>query len=517
MNNFNFDRCLKFVFYGGNLGTTRDANSGVVVQNTLVVEYNPRKASYLCPKLEATITDTPASTLKNRPGYEAELKIYNPNHDILSVIASGVSYIDKADTVKQYYDSKVRVAVYAGYFVQPPQDLKKEEQLAKKAKKQTLLVTPQISVQDSATYGDLLFDGYVNNSLYTHKGTDSILTLACHDIDMTANQFNQIRVGLKNARNLPVFSQEMNEKRYKPDKSSFDADFRWLIAHLAREYYPSEVRGVPQSAIKSLIPATYNRENLNPGWFKVYYVQSPSAFKASIKTVEDLDMNRSTWDENLRVRATDPSVLNPVRHKGFYTLKSGLSEALNDLCSFSGERLGYVSYDMFGYEVFCVYKRDNKANTVPLGTKGVVNVVNFQNLLDTPTVAPNGSMKVSMLFNRDCEAWGYICLLLDSTYTGKQEETGLLNINNLNFFTPAGGKMIVPLGGSTSNAAIATTQLSTSMPVAAAAHAQKLAAENGYMFNVPFLMVKVTHKLSTHGKNWSTVIQTVPMMYGEKK
>ena len=64
MNNFNFDRCLKFVFTGGKV--SYEDENGVKVPAKFVVEYNPRKASYLCPKLEATIIDTPASSLKNR-------------------------------------------------------------------------------------------------------------------------------------------------------------------------------------------------------------------------------------------------------------------------------------------------------------------------------------------------------------------------------------------------------------------------------------------------------------------
>lgn len=516
MNNFNFDRCLKFVFTGGKV--SYEDENGVKVPAKFVVEYNPRKASYLCPKLEATIIDTPASSLKNRPGYEAELKIYNPNHDILDVISSGITQINKSNSVYSYYASKVRVAVYAGYYTEAPATLTKKEKLPKDKKQQNITVTNDVEYQDAATYGEPLFSGYVNNSLLVHKGTDTILTLACHDIDMTANQFNQIKLGMKNARDVPVFSKEMDEKRYKPNQATFDADFRWLVSHLATEYYPSEVRGLSQSSIKTYIPATYNRDTLNPGWFKVFYVRSLSAFESASETLEGIEGDRSFWDENLRVRATDPSVGNPVRHKGFYTLKSKLPDALSDLCTFSGERLGYKAYERFGYTIYCIYKMGNRQNSVPLNTKGLVKIINFQNLLGTPTVSPNGSLKVDMWLNKDCECWKYIALVLDSDYSGSVEETGVLNINNLNFFNQQGtNNLIVPLGGTTSNAAIATTQLSTSMPVAAAAAFQQVAAKNGYMFNTGFLMTKVTHKLSTHGKNWSTSVQTVPMMLGVKK
>ena len=122
-----------------------------------------------------------------------------------------------------------------------------------------------------------------------------------------------------------------------------------------------------------------------------------------------------------------------------------------------------------------------------------------------------------MWFNRDCEVWKHIALILDSTYTGDVEQTGVLNINNLNFAQNKNNQLIVPLGGSSDNPAVATTQLSTSMAISAAAQYQDIAAKNGYMFNVGLLMTKVVHRLTTHGKDWSTTVQTVPMLAGVNK
>ena len=513
---------MKFVFTGGNLGTT--IKNGEEYPVCFVVEYNPRKADYLCPRLEATVVDTPASTLKERPGYEAELKIYNPNHDILAVIASGMNYINATTDVISYYKNKVRVSVYAGYYTHVistlgPQSLSEEEKMPEGQKEENITIKKEMAVlQDTATYGTPIFSGYVNNSLLVHQGTDTILTLACHDIDMTANQFNQIKMGLRNARELPSFPAEVDDKRYKPNQNTFDASFRWLVSHLSTDYYPSNLRGKEMSSIKMPIPDNYNRNSLNPGWFKVFYVSSLSAFESAASTLEGLESDRSFWDEALRYQAEDPYSKISSRTKGFYTLKSYVEDALNELCSASGEYLGCQHYDLFGYTVYCIYRRGNRSNTVSLNTKGVIKVINFQNLLNTPAVTPTGSLKIDMLFNRDCKTWKYIALVLESGVNGNQEETGLLNINKLNFFKPEGmNEYVVPLGGTARNAAVATTQLSTSMQVAAAAHFNKVAAKNGYMFNTGFLMVKVIHKLATHSKNWSTTVQTVPMMLGVKE
>ena len=517
-NNFYFDRCLKFVFTGGNLGS--DIVDGHTVARKFVVEYNPRKAAYLCPRLEAEVIDLPISGLKDKPGYEAHLKIYNPSEDILKLIASGISNILDSGTVGNYYGSKLRVYVYAGYFTQPPQESNDKKKMPKDKKKETITVTDGVDAQDRATYsGEPLFSGYVNNSFFTHKGTDNILTLACHDIDMTANQFNQIRMRATENSFTPIYTKSSEDLRLKPDKPTFDLAFRWLVTKLSEYCYPSEYRVDAGSTNPDhMVPVPESdRGKTYTGWFDVIYVSDPSEYKEAVASGLGLDMVRRY--NQLWTVATDASAVNKINVKGFYTLASKEAAALSELCSADGRMLGYYKDDKhFGKTIYVVYPRGSKKNSVPLNTKGLIKIINFQNLIDTPTVSASGSLNIKMWFNRDCECWKHIALMLDSQYTGDVESTGILNINKLNFATIDNtNQLIVPMGGTTNNAAIATTQLSTSMPISAAAHFQKVAAKNGYMFNVGFLITKVVHKLSTHGKDWTTTVQTVPMMAGVKK
>lgn len=518
MNSFNFDRCLKFVFTGGNLGS--DHKNGQIASRKFVVEYNPRKAKYLCPRLEAEITDTPASALKNRPGYEASLKIYNPSEDILKLIASGMSNILSSGTVQTYYGSKLRVSVYAGYYSKPAETIEGERALPKNKKKETITVTNAVDAEDNATYtGVPLFSGYVNNSFLVHKGVDNILTLACHDIDMTANQFNQMRMRAQGNSFVPVYTKSDEDLRLRPQKKTFDLAFRWLVTMLSSYCYPSKYRvdfGSTNPDLMVPVPES-DRGLTHTGWFEVIYVKDPSVYKETVASGFGLDAV-SRYADLERV-ATDPTAVNKINVDGFYTLASREPDALNDLCMADGRRLGYYKDDThFGKTIYVVYPRGEKKNTAGLKTKGLVKVINFQNLIETPTVAATGSLNIKMWFNRDCEVWKHIALILDSTYQGDVESTGVLNINKLNFAkNDKANQLIVPLGGTSSNAAIATTQLSTSMAVSAAAHYQEVAAKNGYMFNVGFLMTKVVHKLTTHGKEWSTTVQTVPLMTGAKK
>lgn len=504
------------MFTGGNLGS--DTENGQTVARKFVVEYNPRKAPYLCPRLEAEITDTPASTLKNRPGYEAQLKIYNPSETILSVIASGMSYINKSNTVQTYYNKKLRVSVYAGYFTSPAAPLPGEKEMPKNKKQTNITVTNAVNAQDNATYSsDPLFSGFVNNSFFIHKGVDNILTLACHDIDMTANQFNQLSMQAKGDSFVPIYRDRSEDLRLKPNKRTFDLAFRWLVTKLAEYCYPTKYHvdfGSTNPDLMVPVPSS-DRGLTHTAWFEVIYVKSLSVYKETVGAGMGLDA--VSRDLDLERVATDPSTVNKINVDGFSTLASRELDALNDLCTVDGRRLGfYKDENHFGKTIYVVYRRGNKSNTVSLNTRGLIKIINFQNLLETPTVSAAGSLNIKMWFNRDCSVWKHIALILDSDYTGNVEETGVLNINNLNF-SNANNQLIVPLGGTSSNAAVATTQLSTSMAVSALAHYQRVAAENGYMFNVGFLITKVVHKLSTHGKDWTTTVQTVPMMAGVGK
>lgn len=510
-NSFNFDRCLKFVFSGGNLGS--DEVGKKVYARTFVVEYNPRKAKYLCPRLEAEITYLPNVALNKRPGYEALLKIYNPSEDILAVIASGITNILESGNVDDYYRSKLTVDVYAGYYMAPSRNTTDKE-LPDKTNQETITTTYGIDSEDNATYtGVPIFHGYVNNSMFVHKGVDNILSLACHNIDMTANQYNQLSMKLQGDSFKPIYKKNESDYRLKPNKPTFDLAFRWLVTKLAQYCYPSYARvdfGSTNPNIMVPVPES-DRGMTHTGWFDVIYVKDLSVYKETVAAGYGLDaVNR---DLNLERVATDPTVSNKLRVDGFYTLAALEDDALNDLCAVDGRGLSFFKDEYhFGKTIYVIYPRGNKSNTVPLETRGIVKVINFQNLLDTPTVSASGQLNVRMWFNRDCTVWKHIALVLDSSYAGNQEKTGLLNINKLNFTKNKDNQLIVPLGGTASNAAIATTQLSTSMAVSAAAHYQEVAAKNGYMFNVGLLMTKVVHKLTTHGKDWTTTVLTVPML-----
>lgn len=522
------------MFYGGDLGNNR---------TQFVVEYNPRKLEHLCPRLEATITADTSVSLLQKPSTSAELKIYNPNNDILSHVASGIATIGQQGAV-EYYGKKLKVAVFAGYYRDRPEDVeepkpkkketyvvktdnkeeekkKTEEEKKKEEKAKNLRIE---RAWDGAIYSsEPLFNGCVNNSIFIHKGVDNILTLACHSLDLTEQQFNQMSTKLKKTSNraqfaATTFSEESNSRRTRPNQATFDLALRWIITHKSEDFFAPSSRGTEMSFQRVPIPATYNRNNLHADWFKIFYVYSISAFKTAMASgINGLMQDRSYWDEDLRIRATSTEVLNPLKAKGFYSLSSRVPDILSELGAYSGENLAIERVEAFGYDFYVVYRRENRQSTVSLNTRGLVKVINFQNLVEVPTVSPNGSLKVRMMFNRDCAPWKYIALVLDSKTDYNTEETGVLNLKNLNFSTDSEGRFIVPLGGTASNAALASTQLSTSMAASAAAQMAKLADKNGYMFNVGFLMVKVIHKLTTHSKDWSTTVQTVPMMFGLKQ
>lgn len=505
------------MFTGGNIGK----------DNTFVIEYNPRKAAFLCPRIEVEIIDNLSSKLNGKAGYEANIKIYNPSPTILSMIASGMSYFTGGGDIFDYYSGKVQVSLYAGYFVPKEPTGAEESKIKEKAKEANeeatkstniVLKDDELLCNDGATYGQAIFEnGFVNNSFYVHKGTDNILTLTCHNINTTAMQYQQMKpVG--NAGNfVPVFDWDVKKEEPRKGFPTFDQTFKYFATKYADYWYPPSKRGILASTNggEALPLDSLERGTTNPQWMKVLYVNSLNdvlTVKDTGGALEDVKQN-----ESLRIRATDASIVNRIRTDKFYTNGASKQVCLTDLCAFGGENLGWEEItDAWGYIVYAVYPRDSYKSTVPLDTDGVVKIINFQNLLEPPTASASGCLNVKMWLNKECRPNRYLALVLDSTYEGNPEESGILNINKLNF-TSNGNQLIVPLGGSGSNAAVSTTQLSTSMAISALAQYQDCAAKNGYMFNVGFCINRVTHKLSTHGKDWTTTVQTVPMMTGVKK
>lgn len=471
---FNFDRCMKFVFTGPKI-TTTDAE-GTVSRGQLTVEYCPRKDERLCPHLEADIKDMPSPNTKDKPGYSGVLKIFNPGKDIVQMVAQSVTWFAEYTTnangeptanarsdasVKKYYANKMRVKVYAGYYDEDMGD---------------------------GDYGNApIMDGYVNNTYYYRKGTDNILVLYCHDVDMTQASSKILGYGEMTAKEedkLEEYLSYSDERR--KGKATFDATFKNLVNNFEKELRP-------------LLPISE--------WFRVIYVRSPEEYYYNAK--ENPNVGVSVEDPRLAAVCRD--TLNTT---AFYTNADKISGMLNDLCNYQGLNLGWQLDKTYASKpTYIVYTKESavKVKTnYKLNDKGVVTIWNFQNLLEQPVIDGTGSLSVKMFFNRRCAPWAYIALRVT---TDLELDEGFATINQMGLFLQ-GSKLVGGFAGQAQNPAVSTTQLSGSTGVAASLGNKGRALDYGYLYNNSYLIVSTNHKLNTHGNDWMTYVKTVPLVRG---
>lgn len=476
-----FDRCLKFVFVGPKLTITEtDKNGNTITRRApLTIEYCPRKDERLCPRLEADIKDMPSPNKKDRPGYSAVLKIYNPGADILNMVANSVNWVAdyiarnangepqatelSGNSLKKYYDNKMMVAVYAGYYSETMKD---------------------------GDYGDApIMNGYVNNTYYYRKGNDNILVLYCHDIDMAQSSASITDYGALAAKEkyLTLVSEQENERK---GKATFDATFKSLVENFEKGL--------------DLRVSLLDRISGDTERFRVLYVGSPQAYYSAVR--DNPNVGTEVEKPELAAACKDSSSF-PT--SGFYTTRERIEEMLEDLCNYGGYNLAWQLDTIYAriptYIVF--YKGSSIQAELP--DKGIVKIWNFQNLMEMPVIDGTGSLSVKMFFNRKCLPWAY----LELKVTTDVVDEDFANFTQMGMLEN-GGKIVGGFAGQAQNPAIQTTQLSGSSSIGAVNDINKRGKDYGYLYNKPYLIISTQHRLTTHGTEWTTSVHTTPLLRG---
>ena len=477
---FQFNRMLKIVFYKPSGGE-------------YTVEYNPLKHEALCVRMEANIIDLPSADSENKPGYTAQIKIYNPGKELLSLIAENATWLftpeqwawlktagdkkkvkEAEKSLQDYYNSRLRLSVFAGYWDEVNKDTGYKE----------------------------LFQGYLNESSLHHKGTDDILTLGAHDINVNRMDISTI---METANDLRLGVNETtwindDENRVKGEKT-WDNTFKNFIRMYEDEMVVNEK---PVS-----IPPMFNRNYNN--WFRVLYVKSRPDYLA-------MKQGKKTQTEIINDELRDKLTVvghpqGPGSMDNFYGIGRNLPQILDDLCSYNGLNLGWARYLMEENTLtYIVFPLEGGTSYVP-AKDAEIKIYNYQNLLEAPSVDGAGRMSIKMLLNPSCKCWLRIALVLAQEY-GKAH--GVADIKT--FETSIRDSYNNVVGSLKSTASMGTTvainQLSGNMGVAAQQKELDTANASGYLFNTGFPIVRVTHKLSTHGASWQTEVSTVPMVRG---
>lgn len=482
---FNFGRMLKVELINPGARGNRSV--------ACTIEYCPYDSADKCPRIEAKVTDLPSADSNDFPGYTAEVKVYNPNKEILSLIAQNAKWLlvpdeneygnaspekkEKITTndLQDYYAQRLQMRVYAGYWAN---DTK------------------------AAGYTEI-FCGYVNGSSLTHKGTDDILTIGAHDINVNRMDVDAITEGLADAVSYTHEKTWISRNRedYK-GAASWDLTFKKYIKNFETEL-------VDNGQILPVIKADRDSDS----WFRVLYVKSVKDYlNAKAANFSNDNYLNKQLKERLSTTPNETAPGDKGNMQNFYTNGRRLSSMLNQLCAVDGLKLGWKRYILGENKLtYIVYPLGEGIKFGPI-EKGDIVIYNYQNLLATPSVNGAGCLNVKMLFNPECIPWRRIALQLDETLGRKQ---GVADIKSFETAIKANGRIVgVMDAGAGLFSSVATNQITGTQAVASQRKVLTDGVADGYMFNTGFPITKVVHTLSTHDAAWHTQVTTVPMVRG---
>lgn len=494
---------------------------GKVVRLTLyygkeqvVLLYAPNLNEMYNANIEVEVSDIANPMRKNNDiGFTANVTIKNPPEAAVQIIKDNTFFVARKDeteketyervknnlqeTLLEYYAHRPRCRVEVGYwdYSIPPEkaDFKRDENGNKTSDE---MLAPSHAIPNLTT----LFDGYINSSALYHEGRDDILKFACHAYDAglistraVMDEFMCHYPDLERQVKMEEQAQKDVPKRAATeDPTMWNTMFRKLVRNFA-------ITKPDPYANYDVLTGQYNggtkiiqeSEREDGNWIRLYYIESPN--------------NLEKKDEELRYR------LERLNVYGFFTNAGTLADMLTDLCNERGAMVNWMQYDEYDTKhrtsCFFIWQRGKGLNSVD-GWDADIKIINYQNLLESPSASTSGALHIKMFLNLDCIPLKRIALILDETQ-GSATGTGdsfVINPKGAFRESMAVHGQLNPYHG--------TRQLANSMNVYSQQLAVKDMVNRGYLFNTGFPIVKTKHHIETHGSAWETEVETIPMWQG---
>lgn len=468
---FNFGRCMRIRLYkGDNL--------------VLTIEHKPDIDPDCYVAMDVEVTDMPSPLEHDKPGFMGNITIYNPARKVLTAIASGATWFyDFANTgdvsnisssakkivsslqaakqetaLKRYYASRLRATVEAGYVV-----------------------------KGVPNYTRIL-GGYVNGSSFSHKGQDDVLKIGVYDIDMT--EISKDTLGVEDeslAINKGIFPGSVVEMKWQ-DKARTKFANTW--AETLKKYIQE-----------------FETEWINPDdqSINIVYVKSLRAWLAADSRAK---LSEQVLDNKLKQELEKQKMPN-----GGISAHN-LAGMLNGLCSNADIRVDWLKASPadVSRNTYVIYRLGGTRTVVP-GKRANVQIWNYQNLLETPSIDGAGKLTIKMMFNPQCDCNKTISLMLTSAL-GATDVTR--NVKSFEGSVILEGNMVGSMSSTGNDAAVANNQITGNTNVHSLRKQVRDANKTGYLFNTGFPIIRVEHKLSTYGQSWDTTVKTVPITAGLK-
>lgn len=505
-NSYNFGRCLRVAFARNMM----DAYGNIIPESmpffTITHAPDVNRDNYVA--MDVVVTDRPSARDKDNPGFQGTVTVYNPTSDLLNVINQGATWVtdyvnenaeseDKSNAIRNFYASRLTCTISAGY------------------------------INDNGDpEWNVILKGFVNGSSVARKGVEEVLTFGVFDIDLMQNsqvvdkeieraygtEYEIKRILETQNKNrfektwyetLVKYIRNWETQRIADPQSSYDQkrsiDYM-LSTEAQKTYFPSrkDFSRITEEERPYQLINEFDRQRND--WFEIKFVNSLKAWKENVR------LGGRDW-ENQAINAQlefDLKTQQMPQNGAIYGVN--LAQMLDGLCAHALWRVGwYCDKTNRKRNTYVIYPLGNEPLWVP-GRYAGIQIWNYQNLLESPSVSGAGIMTVKMVFNPKCECGITLALMLDRTLISKDGATrDLSNMESGDF-----GSM----GTSASLATFGTVQLGSSNAVAAANKAVYTEKSRGYLFNIGFPIVSVEHRLSTYGKDWTTTVKTVPATAG---
>lgn len=501
----NFDRIVRVTLWYGQAPASTTSTDTVTPQ-TVILEYAPLDNPLFCPNIEAKITDITNPLNKNgQAGWTAEVTLTNPDDASRRIIANHMNWImgdstfkdflkklEAADSFEQlneesddlltkYYENRVHIRVEAGYW-------EKTGQLIYDANGNV--------IGDTRRAYTTLFQGIVNSSVFYRKGVDDIMTLECHNFDTNQINLNAIKqsVGLRQSveNNMEMYYLMAEDERNKHngrDAWTWDLMAQKLIRNFSTTRPDPDYK--TNSTIRNYTPVRLvsSADRKRTDWYAVKYIYTPR------------DKDRENNELRVRLQNLDTS--------RFYTVAATLTDMLSDLANWKDANVSFMIDDEYrkGRRVLFVWPRGEEIKFTS-AKEADIQIVNYQNLLESPAVNGSGSLNIRMMLNPECKPLRSLALRLDDSF-GLDQATGDSSVIRAN----QGLRESVSFAGNPSPM-VAAVQGAYALSIYSQQIGREDVQNKGYLFNIGFPILRCTHTIQTRGNKWETQVQTIPMATG---
>jgi len=437
-----------------------------------IVEYCPLADESLIARIEFETLEIPSKNNPKKPGYTATVKLYNVDDRIATCIANNqkwlVDYVNaemtdeqKKAAVKKYYSDRLQLRLEAGYW----------------------------NHEGNKRDYKPLFEGFVNSSYTYRKGQDYISVLQCYNFMEDTPNNKAILDSISSYSEDETITTSENRK----GDSNWNSTFHKFVSNFAIFKKNPLYHLTNDEEVFPKMTLVTDEDRKNGDFFIIRYATDATGKKADPILASKLSVGASG-----------------INTSSFYSNESTLYGLLSDLCKYKNSNCWWTEdYDFNTDKVTYIIYPKGSGSDYTESDKSEIQIVNYQNLLEAPTVTGGGSLTIRMLFEPTAKPLLRVALIIKDV--GTVNGTSNSSVINASSFSATQQSINANLQSGNFTPLV---QGPYSMSVYSQEKMNEQAQKKGYLFNIGFPIIRVEHKGDTHSPTWETNITTAPTIKG---